>query len=85
MGPTKYLDREIPTISLANFDSRIDEITQELVEAAEHVGFFCIVSYSSSKHVSVLRLRLVVSPRKWQWSQNREEGPLIVFKGKSPS
>ena len=49
MGQTKYLDREIPTISLANFDSRIDEITRELVKAAEHVGFFCIVSYSSSK------------------------------------
>lgn len=64
MGPTKYLDREIPTISLTNFDSRIDEITRGLVEAAEHVGFFCIVSYSSSKRVSVLRLRLVVSPRK---------------------
>jgi isopenicillin N synthase-like dioxygenase len=54
MGQTKYLDREIPTISLANFDSRIDEITRELVEAAEHVGFFCIVSYPSpSKYVSV--------------------------------
>ena len=46
MGQTKYLDREIPTISLANFDSRIDDITRELVEAAENVGFFCIVSYS---------------------------------------
>ena len=54
MGQTKYLDREIPTISLANFDARIDEITRELVEAAEHVGFFCIVSYlSPSKYVSV--------------------------------
>jgi isopenicillin N synthase-like dioxygenase len=49
MGQTKYLDREIPTISLANFDSRIDEITRELVEAAEHVGFFCIVSHPSFK------------------------------------
>jgi len=58
MGQTKYLDREIPTISLANFDSRIDEITRELVEAAEHVGFFCIVSYSSAKHGSVLRLKV---------------------------
>jgi hypothetical protein len=58
MGQTKYLDREIPTISLANFDSRIDEITRELVEAAEHVGFFCIVSYSSVKHGLVVRLKV---------------------------
>ena len=48
MGPTKYLDRPIPTISLANFDSRINEITQELVTAAEHEGFFCIVDHGIS-------------------------------------
>ena len=45
MSKTKYLDREIPTISLANFDERIDEITQQLVDAAENVGFFCVVDH----------------------------------------
>jgi isopenicillin N synthase-like dioxygenase len=49
MGQTKYLERVVPTISLANFDSRIDEITRELVEAAEHVGFFCIVDHGISE------------------------------------
>jgi isopenicillin N synthase-like dioxygenase len=49
MGQTKYLDRAIPTISLANFDSRIDEITRQLVEAAEHEGFFCIVDHGISE------------------------------------
>jgi isopenicillin N synthase-like dioxygenase len=48
MGQTKYLDRAIPTISLANFDSRIDEITRELVAAAEHEGFFCILDHGIS-------------------------------------
>lgn len=48
MGNTKYLDRVIPTISLADFDSRIDDITQQLVNAAEHVGFFCIVNHGIS-------------------------------------
>lgn len=48
MGQTKYLDRAIPTISLANFDSRIEEITRELVAAAEHEGFFCIVDHGIS-------------------------------------
>ena len=48
MGQTKYLDRAIPTISLANFDSRIDEITRELVAAAEHEGFFCIIDHGIS-------------------------------------
>jgi isopenicillin N synthase-like dioxygenase len=46
VAATKYLDRPIPTISLANFDSRIDEITTQLVSAAENVGFFCITDHS---------------------------------------
>lgn len=45
---TKYIDRPIPTISLRNFDTRIDEITAELVSAAENVGFFCIVDHGIS-------------------------------------
>ena len=45
MAPTKYIDRPVPTISLRDFDARIDEITKELVDAAENVGFFCIVDH----------------------------------------
>ncbi|KAK6373309.1 hypothetical protein LTS17_008329 [Exophiala oligosperma] len=46
---TKYVDRAIPTISLADFDERIDEITASLVEAAEKEGFFCVVDHGISK------------------------------------
>ncbi|OCK75736.1 iron/ascorbate family oxidoreductase [Lepidopterella palustris CBS 459.81] len=42
MAPTKYIDRTIPRISLANFNSRIDTITEELVRAAETDGFFSL-------------------------------------------
>jgi isopenicillin N synthase-like dioxygenase len=45
---TKYIDRPIPTISLADFDNRVDDITAELVEAAENVGFFCVVDHGIS-------------------------------------
>lgn len=45
MAPTKYLERPIPAISLADFDSRIDEITQQLCSAAEEVGFFCVTDH----------------------------------------
>ena len=45
---TKYLDRAIPRISLADFDSRIDEITSDLIRAAENVGFFSLVDHSIS-------------------------------------
>ncbi|PSN64324.1 Clavaminate synthase-like protein [Corynespora cassiicola Philippines] len=40
--PTKYVDREVPVISLRDFDNRIDEITAELCRAAEEVGFFAV-------------------------------------------
>lgn len=49
MSPTKYIDRHIPEISLRDFDSRIDEITAELVDAAENVGFFSIVDHGISR------------------------------------
>ncbi|KIW68693.1 hypothetical protein PV04_04617 [Phialophora macrospora] len=42
---TKYVERSVPTISLANYESRIDEITSQLVSAAENVGFFSIVDH----------------------------------------
>lgn len=49
MAPTKYISRAIPTISLRDFDSRVAEITSELVEAAENVGFFCIIDHGISR------------------------------------
>ncbi|KAK4497960.1 hypothetical protein PRZ48_010616 [Zasmidium cellare] len=42
MGATKYTDRSIPRVSLADFDKRIDEITSQLVHAAETDGFFSL-------------------------------------------
>ncbi|KKY24983.1 putative leucoanthocyanidin dioxygenase [Phaeomoniella chlamydospora] len=44
VAPTKYVDRSIPRISLHDFENRIDEITKELVQAAETDGFFTIVN-----------------------------------------
>lgn len=49
MAPTKYVDRTVPTISLADFDNRIDAITEELVDAAENAGFFCVVDHGVSR------------------------------------
>lgn len=49
MAPTKYVHRPIPNISLHDFESRIDEITTQLVDAAENVGFFCIVDHGISR------------------------------------
>ncbi|KAF2758317.1 putative gibberellin 20 oxidase [Pseudovirgaria hyperparasitica] len=48
MEKTKYVDREIPKISLHDFDSRIDIITRELVDAAENVGFFSVIDHGLS-------------------------------------
>lgn len=45
MAPTKYADRTIPKISLHDFESRIDEITAQLVHAAETDGFFGVVDH----------------------------------------
>jgi isopenicillin N synthase-like dioxygenase len=39
---TKYTNRSIPRISLADFDNRVDDITAQLVHAAETDGFFSI-------------------------------------------
>ncbi|ATY61352.1 oxidoreductase domain containing [Cordyceps militaris] len=49
MSTTKYSDRVIPSISLANFDQRIEEITAQLVDAAENVGFFSIVDHGIAR------------------------------------
>lgn len=48
---TKYLERPIPKISLANFTQRVDEITSELVSASENFGFFCLVDHGISRDV----------------------------------
>ncbi|KAL3477336.1 hypothetical protein BJX99DRAFT_226399 [Aspergillus californicus] len=44
----RYVDRPIPKISLRDFDQRIDEITAELINAAENVGFFTITDHGIS-------------------------------------
>ena len=49
MAPAKYIDRPVPTISLCDFDNRIDDITAELLNAAENVGFFTIVDHGISR------------------------------------
>jgi isopenicillin N synthase-like dioxygenase len=49
MTPTKYIDRAITEVSLHNFDARIDEITAELIAAAEQEGFFCLVDHGISR------------------------------------
>lgn len=49
MAQTKYVDRPIPQISLADFETRIEHITKELVDAAENVGFFTLVDHGISK------------------------------------
>jgi isopenicillin N synthase-like dioxygenase len=45
---TKYADRTIPVISLSDYDFRIDQISSELVAAAENVGFFSIIDHGIS-------------------------------------
>ncbi|KAK3938125.1 oxoglutarate/iron-dependent oxygenase [Diplogelasinospora grovesii] len=42
---TRYVDRAIPKISLKDFAVRVDEITTQLCDAAENVGFFAIVDH----------------------------------------
>ncbi|KAH8821849.1 putative gibberellin 20 oxidase [Xylogone sp. PMI_703] len=48
MAPTKYADRIIPRISLHFFDSRVDEVTSQLVHAAETDGFFTLINHGLS-------------------------------------
>jgi isopenicillin N synthase-like dioxygenase len=45
MAPTKYANRSIPKVSLHDFDSRIEEITAQLIHAAETDGFFGLVDH----------------------------------------
>lgn len=48
MAPTKYANRRIPKISLHDFDTRVGEITSQLVHAAETDGFFGLTNHGIS-------------------------------------
>jgi isopenicillin N synthase-like dioxygenase len=45
---TTYQARDVPRISLADFDDRIGTITAQLCDASENVGFFSIVDHGIS-------------------------------------
>lgn len=45
MAVTGYADRTIPKIDLRDFGSRMDEITAQLVAAAETNGFFVLINH----------------------------------------
>ncbi|KAM0752588.1 Clavaminate synthase-like protein [Meredithblackwellia eburnea MCA 4105] len=45
MTATKLVEREIPTVSMRDFEKRRKEIQQQIVEAAEAVGFFILVDH----------------------------------------
>ncbi|KAJ4333862.1 hypothetical protein N0V95_009328 [Ascochyta clinopodiicola] len=47
---TKYVDREIPRISLRDFENRVDEISAQICSAAENVGFFGIIDHGLSEN-----------------------------------
>jgi isopenicillin N synthase-like dioxygenase len=49
MASTKYINRSVPTISLQKFDTRVDVITAELVDAAQNHGFFTIIDHGISR------------------------------------
>ncbi|KAJ5896567.1 uncharacterized protein N7473_005966 [Penicillium subrubescens] len=42
-------ERQVPVISLRDFEQRRDEITAKLIEAAENDGFFTLVDHGISK------------------------------------
>ena len=46
---TRYVDRVIPRISMHDFEDRIEEITDQLIHAAENVGFFTLIDHGISK------------------------------------
>ncbi|KAL2825054.1 iron/ascorbate family oxidoreductase [Aspergillus cavernicola] len=41
-------ERLVPVISLRDFNTRKEEITQQLINAAEHVGFFSLIDHGIS-------------------------------------
>jgi isopenicillin N synthase-like dioxygenase len=46
---TRYVERAIPRISMHDFEGRIEEITNQLVDAAENVGFFTLINHGISR------------------------------------
>ncbi|KAJ5635896.1 uncharacterized protein N7484_009209 [Penicillium longicatenatum] len=42
-------ERLVPVISLEDFDKRKEDITTQLIEAAEHAGFFMLIDHGISK------------------------------------
>jgi hypothetical protein len=61
MAPTKYADRSIPKISLHDFESRVDEITAQLVHAAETDGFFGLINHGISEE-EIENVRIPFTP-----------------------
>jgi isopenicillin N synthase-like dioxygenase len=48
MAPTKYTNRTIPKVSLHDFENRVEEITAQLIHAAETDGFFGLTNHGIS-------------------------------------
>ncbi|KAL1637388.1 hypothetical protein SLS56_000526 [Neofusicoccum ribis] len=90
MGKTRYTERTIPRISLRDFDSRVDEITAELVRAAETDGFFSLadtgisveeieVMFNTSERFFALpeeqKATVPWSPKNVGWEKNAQIRP----------
>ncbi|GME64275.1 Oxoglutarate/iron-dependent oxygenase [Neofusicoccum parvum] len=90
MGKTRYTERTIPRISLRDFDSRVDEITAELVRAAETDGFFSLtdtgisveeieVMFNASERFFALpeeqKATVPWSPKNVGWEKNAQIRP----------
>ncbi|KAK1042153.1 hypothetical protein LTR33_015591 [Friedmanniomyces endolithicus] len=60
MAPTKYTTRTIPRISLANFPTRLDAITAQLLHAAETDGFFSL----TDSEISIPDINAIFSTSK---------------------
>jgi len=61
---TKYADRTIPKISLHDFDSRIEEITSQLIHAAETDGFFGLINHGMPSKLSTVSSKETNTPLK---------------------
>lgn len=90
MSNTRYTDRTIPRISLRDFDSRVDEITTQLVHAAETDGFFSLTDtgisvdeieemFSASESFFALpddkKATVPWSPKNVGWEKNAQIRP----------
>lgn len=90
MAPTKYADRTIPKISLHDFSSCVDEITIQLISAAETDGFFCLINHDiSPSQISHMfttsasffplpdstKSRIPFTPKNTSWEKNSQVRP----------